>query len=126
MSNERSEARARDKARRDNELYEKLRRKLCRVHPSNQAPDLPLRIELTYGEVARLSTAILAFARDSLSAASVAGMPSTANITEAIRVAKLRAGEEFGIAWYNLEEISRVELILAALFASPSDGGSKP
>lgn len=43
----------------DLEIYRKLRQKLARVHPSNQSPNLPLRIELTYGEIARLSTAIL-------------------------------------------------------------------
>lgn len=49
----------------DNALYEKLRRKLSRVHPSNQSPDCPLAIKLTYGEIARLSTAMLAFSASS-------------------------------------------------------------
>lgn len=36
-------------------------------------------------------------------------------VTEAIRQAKVKADKVHGVAWYNLEEISRVELILAAL-----------
>lgn len=36
-------------------------------------------------------------------------------VAEAIRQAKVKADKVHGVAWYNLEEISRVELILAAL-----------
>ncbi|MES2042561.1 MAG: hypothetical protein V4475_01730 [Pseudomonadota bacterium] len=36
------------------DLYGKLSTKLARVHDSNQAPNLPLMIKLTYGEVAKL------------------------------------------------------------------------
>ena len=36
-------------------------------------------------------------------------------VAEAIRQAKVEADKVYGVAWYNLEEISRVELILAAL-----------
>lgn len=43
----------------DHALYRKLRQKLSRVHPANQAPDCPLQIRLTYGEISRLSTALL-------------------------------------------------------------------
>lgn len=38
-----------------------------------------------------------------------------AQVSEAIRKAKMHAGRVLGISWCNLEEISRVELILAAL-----------
>jgi hypothetical protein len=40
---------------------------------------------------------------------------SPVEITEAIRKAKVEADKTYGIAWHHLEEVSRVELILAAL-----------
>jgi hypothetical protein len=44
------------------------------------------------------------------------GLPWTdSEIREAVRSAKLVADKVCGIAWDRLEEISRVELILAAL-----------
>lgn len=44
----------------DRDLYELLSRKFARVHPSNQGPDTPLLLKATYGQVARLRTAIFA------------------------------------------------------------------
>ena len=41
--------------------------------------------------------------------------PPAVAITEAIRKAKVEADKTYGIAWHHLEEVSRVELILAAL-----------
>ncbi|MEO7468924.1 MAG: hypothetical protein ABIV36_18050 [Sphingobium limneticum] len=46
----------------DDALYRKLRQKLSRVHPSNQSPNLTLRIELSYGEIARLSAVLIRLA----------------------------------------------------------------
>lgn len=69
---------------RDAALYQKLRNKLSRVHPSNQTPDLNLRIELTYGEIARLSTAILG-------ADTLARHRLTAEASTAAEIATLKA-----------------------------------
>lgn len=43
----------------DSAIYRKLHSKLNRVHPTNRQRDTPLRIELTFGEIDRLRTAIL-------------------------------------------------------------------
>jgi hypothetical protein len=43
--------------------------------------------------------------------------PDKADIPEAIRQARIEADKVYGIAWHRLEEVSRVELIIAALNA---------
>jgi hypothetical protein len=88
---------------------------------SNPAPD-----DIGTGEmemvalVDEIEAAVAAFTEPA------AAMPALATIEQAIRAAKLKANDTHGIAWYNLEEISRVELILAALSAPAVQPGVDP
>lgn len=61
-----------------------------------------------------LDTADLA-ARKILASTQPAPAFPREEVAEAIRQEKVEADKVYGVAWYNLEEISRVELILAAL-----------
>lgn len=58
---------------------------------------------------------VCAKARAALASTQPAPAFPREEVTEAIRQAKVKADKVHGVAWYNLEEISRVELILAAL-----------
>ena len=47
--------------------------------------------------------------------AVIAALATQCDVRDAIRSAKIKADKVHGIAWHNLEEVSRFELFLAAL-----------